>query len=283
MTQAASTQRKINRPLVVLPTYNEVGTLGLLLDALMQLDVPLHVLVVDDSSPDGTADLVRNYSEFSKRVFLMQRPGKMGLASAYKDGFKWGLENDYEVCMEMDSDLSHDPRDVPKLIKGIEDGADIAIGSRYLNGISVINWPLRRLLISMGAGVYTRLFSRVRLTDPTSGFKAIHRDVLEKMDWDKITSDGYGFQIEVHFFSQRMGFTLKEISIVFTERRNGESKFSNHIIFEAAFRVIQLGFMALFNTKPPIKKEYKQTDSNTLTNKSDSDEFAMSGPEKSIH
>lgn len=242
----ATSKRKIERVLVILPTYNEADSLIQVVDAVLSLPEDLDILVVDDSSPDGTSDLAKNHSAFDKRLFLLQRPGKQGLATAYKEGFQWGLKQGYDVCMEMDSDLSHDPMDISRLLQTIADGADIAIGSRYLHGISVINWPLRRLLVSIGAGIYTRWISGLPLTDPTGGFKAIHRKVIEQLDWEKVKSDGYGFQIEVSFFAHKKGFLLKEIPIIFTERRDGESKFSLSIAVEAALRVLHLGFIERF-------------------------------------
>lgn len=232
-----------------MPTFKEATTILEVLSLTLGLPVEVDILVVDDSSPDGTADLVKNHAEFGKRVHLVQRPGKMGLATAYKDGFQWALQRDYQVCLQMDSDLSHDPRALPALLASIENGADIAIGSRYLNGISVINWPLRRLLLSKGAGIYTRILTRLPITDPTAGFKGIHRSVIENLDWGKITSDGYGFQIEVNFFAYKMGFRIAEIPIIFTERRDGHSKLSFGIMIEAAIRVLQLGFLSLMPSK----------------------------------
>jgi len=246
MDQIPSNSRKIGKTVVVLPTFNEAASLPEVMNRILKLPLSLDILVVDDSSPDGTAILVKEHPEFGKRIFLKQRPRKMGLATAYKEGFQWGLENGYEVCMEMDSDLSHDPEDIPRLLQAIAEGADIALGSRYLHGISVINWPLRRLLVSIGAGIYTRLFSGLPLSDPTGGFKAIHRDVIEHLDWDSIKSDGYGFQIEVSFFARQKGFRIAEIPIIFTERRDGESKFSISIVWEAAIRVLQLGLIRFF-------------------------------------
>ncbi len=238
--------RKIDRAVVILPTYNEAVSLPLVLDAIMDLPRRLDVLVVDDASPDGTAEKVRSHPEFEKRIFLKLRPAKMGLASAYQDGFQWGLAEGYDVCMEMDSDLSHDPKDIPRLLEVIEQGADIALGSRYLNGISVVNWPLRRLMVSIGAGIYTRFITGMPLTDPTGGFKAIHKNVIERLNWSEVKSEGYGFQIEVSFFAHQSGFVIREIPIVFTERRDGESKFSMAIALEASLRVLTLGFSRFF-------------------------------------
>lgn len=248
MPLTATCKRRTERTLVILPTYNEAATLVRLVDALLGLPVGVDILVVDDSSPDGTADLAKNHPDFEKRLFLLLRPKKQGLATAYKEGFQWGMKQGYDVCMEMDSDLSHDPQDIPRLLKTVEQGADIAIGSRYLQGISVINWPLRRLLVSICAGIYTRIISGLPLSDPTGGFKAIHRNVIERLDWDQIKSDGYGFQIEVSFFAYKKGFRLEEIPIIFTERRDGESKFSFAIALEAALRVLQLGFFERFQS-----------------------------------
>ena len=246
MASNNNAKRKITRALVILPTYNEAASLIQVVDALLSLPSAVNILVVDDSSPDGTADLAKNHPAFEKRLFLLLRPGKQGLATAYKEGFQWGLKQGYDVCKEMDSDLSHDPKDIPRLLHTIEQGADMAIGSRYLQGISVINWPLRRLLVSICAGIYTRVISGLPLTDPTGGFKAIHRDVLEHLSWDEVKSDGYGFQIEVSFLAYKSGFRIEEIPIIFTERRDGESKFSFGIAVEAALRVLQLGFLGRF-------------------------------------
>ncbi len=242
----AASKHKIHRVLIILPTYNEADSLIKVVDAVLGLPENLDILVVDDSSPDGTAGLVKNHSAFDKRVFLLLRPSKQGLATAYKEGFQWGLKQGYDVCMEMDSDLSHDPQDISRLLQTLKNGADIVIGSRYLNGISVINWPLRRLLVSIGAGIYTRWITGLPLTDPTGGFKAIHKNVIKHLDWEQVKSEGYGFQIEVSFFAHKMGFRLKEIPIIFTERRDGDSKFSMSIAVEAALRVLKLGLFERF-------------------------------------
>jgi dolichol-phosphate mannosyltransferase len=257
-------KRDIARALVILPTYNEAASLIQVVDELLSLPSGVDILVVDDSSPDGTADLAKNHPAFEKRLFLLLRPGKQGLATAYKEGFQWGLKQGYDVCMEMDSDLSHDPKDIPRLLDTIEQGADMAIGSRYLQGISVINWPLRRLLISICAGIYTRVISGLPLTDPTGGFKAIHRNVIEHLDWSEIKSEGYGFQIEVSFLAYKSGFRIEEIPIIFTERRDGESKFSMGIAVEAALRVLQLGFLGRFKRM----KKFSSFSSNEKTQKS---------------
>ncbi|KMP11455.1 hypothetical protein UR09_03320 [Candidatus Nitromaritima sp. SCGC AAA799-A02] len=236
----------VKRPLVILPTFNEAESLPQLIEELGDLPRPIDILVVDDSSPDGTSELVAKSPGFGEQLFLLQRKRKSGFASAYKDGYQWALERDYDVCLGMDSDLSHDPKDILRLLEGVENGADMVVGSRYFQGISVVNWPLYRLLMSIGAGIYVRTLTGLRLTDPTSGFSAIRRTVIESLDWDQVTSEGYGFLIEVKFFVSRQGFRLQEIPIVFTERRDGQSKFSGKIIIEAVLRALGLGVLRIF-------------------------------------
>jgi dolichol-phosphate mannosyltransferase len=229
------------RAVVIVPTYNEAETLPTLLGRLCSPTVGVDVLVVDDASPDGTQEIVKRHAEFERRVFLLARNGKRGLASAYKAGFEWALARGYEVCLEMDADLSHDPLDVPRLLDSVRDGCDVAIGSRYVGGIRVINWPPARLLLSLFAGTYTRRLTGLPLSDPTSGFKAVHRRVLQSLDWGELRADGYAFQIELHYRAWKAGFALCEIPIIFTERRSGASKMSRRIAFEAAWRVLALG------------------------------------------
>ena len=226
--------------LVVVPVYNEAANVAKLIDALLSLPVRVDVLIVDDNSPDGTGELVRRHPAFSDRAFLLTRVGERGFAKACRDGFQWGVERGYAVCVEMDADFSHDPADVPRLLAVIEDGADIALGSRYVDGIRVINWPARRLLLSLFAGCYTRFLSGVALSDPTSGFKAVRSRVLRSTDWSQFTADGYGFIIEFHFHAARQGFRISEVPIVFTERRRGASKMSFKIMLESALRVLRL-------------------------------------------
>jgi len=234
-----------SRPLVVIPTYNESASLPSVLAALLGLPGALEVLVVDDNSPDGTGGLVRRHAEYGSRVHLLERPAKLGLGSAYKDGFQWALRGGYTAALEMDADLSHDPQDVPRLLAALDGGADIAVGSRYLQGISVVHWPLWRLMLSLGASLYTRLLTRMPMTDPTSGFKAFRRAVIERLDWRRITPEGYGFQIAVHFFARRSGFRVREVPIVFTERREGRSKLSFGITIEAVLLVLRLSLLRL--------------------------------------
>jgi len=237
---------RIETCLVILPTYNEGESILRILGEI-QAKVPgAEILVVDDNSPDGTAAKVKQAPSFGKKIHLLERPEKAGLGSAYKEGFQWALERDYDAVVEMDADLSHDPADVPKLIQALNDGADMAVGSRYVNGVRVLNWPQSRLWVSSFGGWYARLLTGLPMTDPTSGFKAIRRRVLKGLDWDKFTAQGYGFQIEIHFLAWQGGFRLHEVPIIFTERREGQSKMSLQIAWEAALRVLQLAFRRVF-------------------------------------
>lgn len=233
------------RPLVVLPTYNEAESLPAVVEQLLAVASALQVLVVDDASPDGTAAVVRGLPGFGTRVFLLERAGKLGLGSAYREGFAWAIERGYTAVLEMDADLSHDPADVPRLLATLDQGADLAIGSRYVNGISVVHWPLPRLLLSIGAGIYARWITGLPLSDPTSGFKAIRSAALETLLGERVDADGYGFQIELHFRAQRAGLKLEEVPIVFTERRDGQSKMSGAIAREAIGLVLKLGWERL--------------------------------------
>jgi len=237
---------KLGKPLVVLPTYNESQMIQLALDEVLCKDSSIDVLVVDDGSPDGTAGKVKSHSMYGKRVHILERPGKAGLGSAYRAAFQWALKMGYEAVVEMDADLSHDPADVPRLLAALSEGADIAVGSRYLNGIRILNWPQSRLWISTFGGWYARSLTGLPMTDPTSGFKAIRRSVLEELDWEKFTAQGYGFQVELHFFAWQSGFKIVEVPIVFTERRQGDSKMSTPIALEAAKRVFQLAIRRIF-------------------------------------
>jgi dolichol-phosphate mannosyltransferase len=225
---------------VVVPVYNEAENVHHLIERLLALPCGVDVLIVDDKSPDGTAGIVQAHPEIGRRVFLLSRNGPRGFAHACKDGFQWAVDHGYAVCLEMDADFSHDPDDVPRLLEAIADGADVALGSRYVGGIRVLNWPVRRLLLSLFAGSYTRFWSGLRLSDPTSGFKAIRTRVIRSLDWSQFVADGYGFIIEFHFLAARLGFTIREVPIVFTERRVGASKMSFKIMRESATRVLKL-------------------------------------------
>ena len=216
------------------------------LDEVLGKASSVDVLVVDDGSPDGTAGKVKSHSMYGKRVYILERPGKAGLGSAYRAAFQWALKMGYDAVVEMDADLSHDPADVPRLLAALGEGADMAVGSRYLNGIRILNWPQSRLWISTFGGWYARCLTGLPMTDPTSGFKAIRRKVLENLDWEKFTAQGYGFQVELHFFAWQAGLKIVEVPIVFTERRQGDSKMSTPIALEAAQRVFQLAIRRIF-------------------------------------
>lgn len=234
--------------LVIIPTYNEMGNIGRMIDAVMQLPLRIDVLVIEDNSPDGTAEVVKEcINRYPTRVHIIERQGKLGLGTAYVEGFRYGLKEGYEYICEMDADFSHDPNDLPRLIQEVEKKhTDLAIGSRYSDGISIINWPLSRLLLSYGANVYARTITGLPVFDTTAGFKCIHRSVLEAINVDTLKSNGYAFQIEVHFRAWKAGFKLSEVSIIFREREEGVSKMSKHIVREAVFRVWKLKARSLF-------------------------------------
>jgi dolichol-phosphate mannosyltransferase len=234
--------------LVVIPTYNEIDNIREIVPAVLGLPHPLEVLVVDDNSPDGTASAVEEMRTRDPRVHLLRRPGKMGLGSAYIAGFRWALGRDYAVVFEMDADFSHDPGAIPSFLEAIE-GADLVLGSRYLYGVTVVNWPLRRLILSYGANAYSRLLTGVPVQDLTGGFKAFRREALAGIDLDKVRSDGYSFQIELTFHCWRRGLRVKEIGIVFTDRRVGISKMNRRIIFEATWMVWRLFLLRLVTRK----------------------------------
>ncbi len=231
--------------LIIVPTYNERENIDPLIERLMALPYDLHVLVVDDGSPDGTGDLVKAWQARTPRVHLMQRPGKMGLGSAYRDGFRYALENGAEYIFEMDADFSHDPDAIGGFLENAEDH-DIVLGSRYLRGVTVINWPLSRLILSYTANVYTRIVTGLPLRDATGGFKCFRRRALEAVRLDHVKSDGYAFQIEMSFKCWKKGFTIKEIPIIFVDRQAGASKMSRRIVWEAAWMVWRLRLLDLF-------------------------------------
>ena len=230
--------------LVVLPTYNEADSLERVVGKVLDADGRLSVLVVDDGSPDGTGDIAHRLARADSRVNLLRRAGKLGLGSAYLEGFRWALERDFAWIIEMDADGSHDSAYLPGLLKKVED-ADVVVGSRYLGGVNVVNWPISRLLLSYFANRYARIVSGLELTDLTSGFKLFRRDVLQAVDLDRVESTGYAFQIEMTFRAVRAGFRVAEIPIVFTDRLQGTSKMSAAIVREAAWRVWSLRLRAL--------------------------------------
>jgi dolichol-phosphate mannosyltransferase len=231
--------------LVIIPTYNERDNIGTLLERLLALPYGLHVLVVDDGSPDGTADCVKAVQAGSDRVHLLERPGKMGLGSAYRDGFRFALEHGAEYIFEMDADFSHDPEAIGGFLEHAETH-DVVLGSRYLHGVTVVNWPLRRLILSYGANVYTRIITGLPLRDATGGFKCFRRRALAAIRLDRVKSDGYAFQIEMSFKCWKKGFRIKEIPILFVDRRAGVSKMNRRIVWEAAWMVWRLRLLDLF-------------------------------------
>lgn len=229
--------------LVVVPTYNEAENIDAVIEQVMHQPAHLHLLVIDDGSPDGTARRVQSARErYPDRLTLIERTrGKQGIGSAYLRGFRHALAEGYDYVCEMDADLSHDPADLPRLLAPVRAGdVDLAIGSRYAGGVRVINWPLRRLVISYGAGMYTRAITRLPVKDVTAGFKCFHRRVLSALDLGRIGSDGYSFQIEMKYRAWRAGFRLAEVPIVFTERTEGQSKMNRAIMREAALKVWEL-------------------------------------------
>ena len=237
-----------SKSLIIIPTYNERENVNAIIDAILKLDDTFNLLIVDDNSPDGTADIVRGLqNRYQGRLHLESRKGKLGLGTAYIFGFKWALKRDYSFIFEMDADFSHDPNDLPKLLKACsEDNVDLAIGSRYSNGVNVVNWPMSRVLLSYFASKYVRLITRMPIHDTTAGFKCYRRSVLEAIDFHKIRFTGYAFQIEMKFRSWKQGFKLKEVPVIFTDRKLGESKMSSGIIREAVFGVILLKIISFF-------------------------------------
>jgi dolichol-phosphate mannosyltransferase len=235
----------LDRALVVVPTYNERDNIGRLIGEILEQDYTLDVLVIDDSSPDGTAGVVRELVARNPRVHLMERPGKMGLGTAYIAGFRWALERGYAYIFEMDADFSHDPKHLPELLRAIQT-ADLVVGSRYLNGrLTVVNWPITRLFLSYAANVYARAITGLKIYDATAGFKCFRRKVLEAIDLTEVKSSGYAFQIEMHFRVWKRGFRIVEIPIVFYDRTEGESKMSKKIVREAVWMVWRLRWLSM--------------------------------------
>jgi len=237
----------VNQALVIIPTYNEKENIGAMIQAIMNLPYPFHVLIVDDGSPDGTADIVRSHqTAFHDRLFLRERQGKLGLGTAYILGFRFAIEKGYDFIFEMDADFSHNPSDLLKLHQACIDGADLAIGSRYKSGVNVVNWPIGRVLMSYFASVYVRIITGMKVYDTTAGFKCYRRRVLEHINLDRIRFKGYAFQIEMKFTTWKLGFRLVEIPIVFTDRREGTSKMSGGIFNEALWGVLIMKLRSVF-------------------------------------
>ena len=230
--------------IIIIPTYNEKENIENIIRAIRTLKENFHILVVDDGSPDGTADIVKllKQSEFSLSLFILERVGKQGLGTAYISGFNWALTHKYKFIFEMDADFSHDPNDLPRLYHACLNGADLAIGSRYCNGISVINWPIGRVIMSYYASAYVRNILGINIFDTTAGFKCYKREVLEKIDFSKIKMKGYGFQIEMKYNTIKLGFVTEEVPIIFVDRKQGTSKMSSGIFGEAFWGVLKLKF-----------------------------------------
>jgi dolichol-phosphate mannosyltransferase len=239
----------VNKALVIIPTYNEQENVRGIVSAVLAHAPAVDVLIVDDGSPDGTGDIVAEMAKTEPRIQLLRRAGKMGLGTAYIAGFKWGLERGYEYLMEMDADFSHDPKEIPNFLKAITD-ADIVLGSRYKDGIRVVNWPLSRLVLSKGASLYVRFITGLPVMDPTGGFKCFRRRVLESMELDKVRSNGYAFQIEMTYEAWLNGFRVVEIPITFTDRYAGKSKMSGKIVREALWMVWTLASKHAFRRSP---------------------------------
>ena len=234
--------------LIIIPTYNEIENIENIIRKIFSLDELFEILIIDDGSPDGTAQSVKELqSEFSNKLFLEERAGKLGLGTAYIHGFKWALEKDYEFVFEMDADFSHDPNDLPHLLEACqENGGDLAIGSRYVKGVNIVNWPMSRLLMSYFASKYVKTITGMPIHDSTAGFKCYKRKVLEKINFDKIEFVGYAFQIEMKFKAWKHGFNIIEVPVIFTDRQEGNSKMSGGIFYEALFGVIKMKIKSFF-------------------------------------
>ena len=243
--------------IILIPTYNEKENIEKIIRAINGLEKSFHILVIDDGSPDGTAKIVHNLidTEFKDRLFIIERSGKLGLGTAYIAGFKWALEHNYEYIFEMDADFSHDPNDVPRLYSACHDeGYDVAIGSRYVSGVNVVNWPIGRVLMSYFASKYVRFITGFKVHDTTAGFKCYKRKVLETIELDKIRFKGYAFQIEMKFSAVKIGFKVKEVPVVFVNRREGTSKMNGGIFGEAFFGVMRLRLDGWIRKYPALPK-----------------------------
>jgi dolichol-phosphate mannosyltransferase len=241
----------LSKAIVIIPTYNEKENISLIIEAVFSLPKQFHVLIVDDGSPDGTADLVKGlqgkFNSESGKLHLMERKGKQGLGTAYIAGFRYAIEKGYEFLLEMDADFSHDPKDLVLLLRACEEeGNDLSVGSRYVTGVNVVNWPMSRVLLSYCASMYVRFITNIPIRDTTAGFVCYRKRVLEAIQLDKIKFVGYAFQIEMKFKSWKRGFKLKEVPIIFTERTRGQSKMSAGIFKEAFLGVIQLQIQSWF-------------------------------------
>lgn len=241
--------------LIIIPTYNEKENIEKIIRAVFSLSKTFHLLIIDDGSPDGTAAIVKKLQgEFTGKLFIEERKGKLGLGTAYIHGFRWALNHDYEYIFEMDADFSHNPNDLIKLYNACAEGADVAIGSRYVTGVNVVNWPMKRVLMSYFASVYVRFITGMNVCDTTAGFKCYRREVLETIDFDKIKFVGYAFQIEMKFTATKHGFKVVEVPIIFINREQGVSKMSANIFREAIAGVVQIKINSWFRKYTQKKK-----------------------------
>ena len=242
--------------IVIIPTYNERENIENIIRAVFALEKVFHILIIEDGSPDGTVNIVKTLQqEFPERLFMIERKGKLGLGTAYIAGFKWSLEHNYEYIFEMDADFSHNPADLPRLYKACaEEGADVSIGSRYVSGVNVVNWPMGRVLMSYFASKYVRLITGLPIHDTTAGFKCYRREVLQTIDLDGIRFKGYAFQIEMKFTAYKCGFKIVEVPVIFINRELGTSKMNSSIFGEAVFGVIKLKMHSWFHKYPQAVK-----------------------------
>lgn len=239
----------VKENLVIIPTYNEKENIEKIINSVFSLSVPFHILIIDDNSPDGTASIVKKMQEKNKeRLFIIEREGKLGLGTAYIKGFKWAIEKNYDLIYEMDADFSHNPNDLERLYEACKNGADLAIGSRYIKGVNVVNWPMGRVIMSYYASTYVRIITGMPVRDTTAGFKCYRREVLETIDLDAIKFKGYAFQIEMKFTAWKFGFNVVEVPIIFTERKEGKSKMSGGIFNEAFWGVIKMRWRSFFKS-----------------------------------
>lgn len=244
--------------LVIIPTFNEKENIEKIIDAVVELQLGYHILVIDDNSPDGTADIIQGLiSKYPGQLFLEKRIGKLGLGTAYIYGFKWAIENGYRFIFEMDADFSHNPKDLEALYQACKNGAGVAVGSRYIKGGAVANWPANRILLSKGASLYTRMITWMPVKDPTAGFVCYRKEVLEAMNLDKISFVGYAFQIEMKFAAWKLGFKITEVPITFIDREFGTSKMNKGIVKEGILGVLKLRWQSLF-------KNYRKKVTNTV-------------------
>lgn len=239
----------MSKRLVIIPTYNEIENIEKIIRKAMNLEPEFDILIIDDNSPDGTANVVKGIqNEYTDRLFILERKGKFGLGTAYITGFNWALEMGYEFIFEMDADFSHNPDDLVRLYDACQNGADLAIGSRYISGVNVVNWPMNRILISYFASRYVRFITRMKIKDSTAGFVCYNKKVLETIQLDNIRFKGYAFQIEMKFNAWKHGFNIVEVPIIFTDRREGKSKMSGKIVYEAIWGVITMKIGSWFKS-----------------------------------